>query len=173
MAGDQGAAGTQPVAGDQGAAGTQPVAGDQPTAGTQPVAGDQPTAGSQSGAGAQAGTGNASGPTFAELYDDVFFSCASLYCHGRSDHESNLHMPDVDGAFDAMVERDAAGSACASDTRKLVAPGDPDNSLLVLKLGDNPPCGDRMPQGASEGLNADQIERVRAWIAGGAPRGAP
>jgi len=47
-----------------------------------------------------------------------------------------------------------------------VTPGDPERSILYLKLSGAPGVGDRMPQGGS--LDAATIERFRIWIAEGA-----
>jgi len=55
-------------------------------------------------------------------------------------------------------------------------PGDPENSLLYLKLANRAPCGDpgmpimgavRMESGL---FNARELEVVRSWIASGAKK---
>jgi hypothetical protein len=53
---------------------------------------------------------------------------------------------------------------CAGKT--LVAPGKPDESLLMQKLRPNPMCGMRMPVGKV--LNDAQLLQVETWIKNGA-----
>ncbi|MBO6584552.1 MAG: T9SS type A sorting domain-containing protein [Gracilimonas sp.] len=50
--------------------------------------------------------------------------------------------------------------------KKIVIPGEPDNSPLVDKIEPNPQFGARMPQGGS--LSDQQISLIRQWIAEGA-----
>ena len=50
-----------------------------------------------------------------------------------------------------------------------VAPGNPDDSYLVIKLeGSSRMVGQQMPRGRDP-LSAEQIGTVRQWIADGAP----
>jgi hypothetical protein len=58
------------------------------------------------------------------------------------------------------------GPDCKDSGLKRVAPGKPDESLLLLKLEGKQPCGLPMPVGAK--LSDDQISQVRAWIQDGA-----
>jgi len=53
---------------------------------------------------------------------------------------------------------------------KRVDPGNPDASLLYLKIT-NPPCGSKMPlsYGTSGSLDPLQIAQIGAWIEAGAP----
>jgi hypothetical protein len=67
----------------------------------------------------------------------------------------------------------AEGGACEGKMR--VVPGDPENSLLYLKLANRAPCGSGMPVAGPpremSGLfNARQLEVVRSWIAAGAKK---
>jgi hypothetical protein len=50
--------------------------------------------------------------------------------------------------------------------KKIVIPGEPDNSPLVDKIEPNPQFGSRMPQGGT--LSDEQISLIRQWIAEGA-----
>jgi uncharacterized membrane protein len=50
--------------------------------------------------------------------------------------------------------------------RRYVVPGDPNSSLIYLKIT-NPPCGSKMPPGGS--LSEDEIDTIKNWILGGAP----
>lgn len=48
-----------------------------------------------------------------------------------------------------------------------VVPGDPEHSLMYLKLT-NPPCGSKMPSGIAGMATPEQLELVRQWILDGA-----
>ncbi|WP_421773530.1 T9SS type A sorting domain-containing protein [Gracilimonas sp.] len=50
--------------------------------------------------------------------------------------------------------------------KKIVIPGEPNNSPLVDKIEPNPQFGSRMPQGGA--LSDEQISLIRQWIAEGA-----
>lgn len=86
-----------------------------------------------------------------------------LACHsaaaaqGQLDLETNLHAATVE------VPSGNAGFV-------LVVPGSPDESLLYLKVANQPPSGTgtEMPPG-SGGLPEDQLAIVRGWIEDGAP----
>lgn len=49
-----------------------------------------------------------------------------------------------------------------------VAPGDPEHSLMYLKISGAPPCGNKMPPGMFGTATPEQIELVRQWIMEGA-----
>ncbi len=49
-----------------------------------------------------------------------------------------------------------------------VIPGKADESLLVMKIGENPPFGDRMPMRSKEFLSDEQIRLIGRWIDEGA-----
>jgi hypothetical protein len=60
-------------------------------------------------------------------------------------------------------------SGCNGTGWVRVKPSDPTNSLIYRKLLASVPCGSRMPLGTTTGWPAADIEKVRAWIADGAP----
>jgi hypothetical protein len=64
-------------------------------------------------------------------------------------------------AWDNLVDVASTGYA-----QQRVVPGQPNLSLLYLKLAGAAGVGDRMPQGGA--LPADDLENVRIWIAEGA-----
>lgn len=81
-------------------------------------------------------------------------------CHGAGGSGGlDLRSPDS--------RTNLVGAASANWTGELVVPGEPENSVLYLKLTGAPGVGDRMPQGGT--LDADALETVRRWIADGAP----
>lgn len=48
-----------------------------------------------------------------------------------------------------------------------IVPGKPDSSIMIQKIGPNPPFGDRMPQGGPY-LSGATIQMIRTWVAEGA-----
>jgi hypothetical protein len=46
-----------------------------------------------------------------------------------------------------------------------VQPGDPEHSLLLIKLRPGPPCGKIMPPAAIQALTEADIQQVADWIA--------
>ena len=50
-----------------------------------------------------------------------------------------------------------------------VAPGDPDNSMIIKKVEGHAGVGSRMPLGGSS-LPDETIQQLRDWIAAGAPQ---
>jgi uncharacterized membrane protein len=59
------------------------------------------------------------------------------------------------------------GYLCAGSELNRVQPGEPEKSLIYLKLT-NPPCGGKMPPAAFGTTTPEQVELVRQWIADGA-----
>jgi hypothetical protein len=66
-------------------------------------------------------------------------------------------------SYNGVVNGVGSGS-CSG--RRYVVPGDPNSSLIYLKIT-NPPCGNKMPPGGS--LSEDEIDTIKNWILGGAP----
>lgn len=74
-------------------------------------------------------------------------------------------------SYDAVVGVSAyTGGACAT-FGTLVVPTDPDNSLFLTKIRDDPPCGTVMPPTGA--LAAPLVQVVEDWILAGAPLEAP
>jgi hypothetical protein len=109
-------------------------------------------------------------PTFSAIYDELFCSrgCGVGICH--ADGDGGLLFRSKQQAYCALV--DVAPSAlCENDFMARVVPGDPDASLLVAKLGFEPPCGTPMPIGSRESndlVTDEHRAQVVAWIAAGA-----
>jgi hypothetical protein len=116
-------------------------------------------------------------PTFASIDELVFKqTCGTggTACHSSS---GSLYSGGLDlqaGAWDALVGK--PGNNIAGSRRDLlrVAPGDPDASLLVLKLrlktGSDPELGSGMPFGRPGSVCPATLTAIAAWIAGGAAR---
>ena len=100
-------------------------------------------------------------PTFAAVRDEILVpTCAFSSCHG-----SGAGGLDIEAGMSADALVDVASTALPDET--LVIPGDADGSYLIHKLeGAAGIDGDPMPPGGS--LDQDSIDRVRAWIDGGA-----
>jgi hypothetical protein len=110
--------------------------------------------------------------TFTAIYAAVFplgTTAQCNYCHDRPANQKsngNLNMGHTqDAAYAALVGKTSQDTLCAGGTQ-LVVPGNPDASLFYAKLT-NPPCGERMPQGADP-LTDAQLAMVKSWIAAGA-----
>lgn len=100
------------------------------------------------------------GTTFSFVQENVFdLSCALSGCHSGST------FPDLSSgqAYASIVD------AISSQGFKLIAPGDPDNSYLYIKITAGPDMsGSRMPQGGAP-LPATTTDAIRDWIERGAP----
>jgi hypothetical protein len=116
-----------------------------------------------------AGRTSPSAATFSTLYDTIFapVGCAAAFCHGANAPAGALQLGSRDRAYEALVGVPAAGTACADRGLLRVAPGEPQASLLLLKLTTQPPCGLAMP--APDALLSDsQVAAIRRWIEVGA-----
>jgi hypothetical protein len=106
-------------------------------------------------------------PTFSAVYGEILLPvCAGLFCHGASE-TGNLPMVTADMAYAALVNVPAHGPNCGDAGLLRVAPGDPDASLLYLKVT-NPPCGLKMPPSYEPYLDDRETAQIASWIAMGA-----
>lgn len=108
--------------------------------------------------------------SFDAIYENIFdvVGCTAAFCHAGGVGLGGLDLEGREHAYASLVGVPAAGEACRASGLPRVAPGDPEGSLLFLKLAGRAPCGLAMPPGAP--LAADQIARVRRWIEDGARR---
>ena len=85
------------------------------------------------------------------------------------DEDGDAHDNEDDGgAGDDEDNGDAHDNDEAHSDYQLIAPGDPVNSYLLMKVrGDERIVGDRMPPGMP--LEAEQIALIETWIEAGAP----
>jgi hypothetical protein len=131
-----------------------------------------------SDAGADTGT-DAGPPAFVAVYDVLHARNCIYPCHDRTAYGGMSLSPfdgnpvrhpddDLELAYDALMAPRATSMFCAGEVR--IVPGDPEASLLVRKVAtDGPaPCGERMPAGTFPRMPAEDVEVLRAWIAGGA-----
>jgi hypothetical protein len=109
----------------------------------------------------------ATGTSLARDVQPIFTAhCAVQFCHGEGSQVALLAL-DEGAAWASLVDVASATTAC--NAYKRVRPGEPDASYLLWKLAGAGPCltGVRMPKGGAP-LPADDIARIRAWIAEGA-----
>ena len=103
-------------------------------------------------------------PTLASIQDNVFsVRCAIPDCHGGGSVQYGLRL---DPGFSAGNLINVPSPRNANLIR--VVPFDPDASLLIQKLGDMPPVGERMPAGGRAPLTTATINVIRQWIQDGA-----
>jgi hypothetical protein len=109
--------------------------------------------------GAGAGSGSCA-PEIASIQAAIFVpKCGGTGCHGDVEPAASL---DLSGAELEARLVDVPSATC---DRTLVVPGNPELSFLYEKISvATPACGQPMPLGSA--LPADQMECVRAWIAG-------
>lgn len=119
--------------------------------------------------------------TFTSVYLDIFCktSCTNPYCHGSSGAWGELDLSSsIEVAYENLVAHrtgtnvPADGRATCRESDLLrVVPGQPEQSLLYLKITGNTPCGVRMPPPDEDysPLDPAQIEQIRRWIEAGAP----
>ena len=109
--------------------------------------------------------------TFDRIQAEVFDpSCASESCHSSVGRAGDLVLePGV--AYDELVGVDAAHPVAREDGLVRVEPGDPDGSLLCLKIEADGAThlGAAMPFTGPR-LTLETTETIRAWIRAGAPR---
>ena len=104
-------------------------------------------------------------PTWSSLYDNELWSCSNPMCHGGG--LAGVNFASKDAAWHSLIDQPANPKFdCAGLGKKRIVPGDPDNSLLILKLDINAPCGQQMPPGGT--LSDKAVARVREWIELGA-----
>jgi hypothetical protein len=92
-------------------------------------------------------------------------SCAGSICHSPGETPAG----DLDLVSPGVVDRVAEIESpnCAGEV--LAVPGDPEGSLIVRKLGDDPPCGDPMPLVGD--IDPGDAACIREWIEAISPAG--
>ena len=107
-------------------------------------------------------SGEESGVTFSRDIQPIFnVNCALSGCHVIY-HETGLDLRQGE-SYANLVSVPSKNNA----PRKRVVPGDPDSSVLYLKVTGDPSTGDRMPLDASP-LGSAPIDDIKTWIFEGA-----
>lgn len=104
------------------------------------------------------------GVTLLELQQDIFGAICTA-CHTGANAPRGLRLDSADNAYAFLVNQ------AADEIPELmrVNPGNPDDSYIIKKLeGAANIVGGRMPLGGPY-LTQEQINKVRTWIANGAP----
>ena len=115
------------------------------------------------------------GATFAKDIQKKIFdtTCATEFCHGATAASAGLDLSE--GAAIANLVDVPAVAQGAKDAHLLrVAPGDPDDSFLMLKIEGHLGANEGVPMPLVGGpLPAPAIDTIRRWIAAGASETAP
>ena len=107
------------------------------------------------------GAGELTETTLAQVSGVFSVSCALSGCHSGGEPTADMSL---EGDFAARIIGVASGQR---PDLKLVDPGNPDSSYLLIKVrGDDEIVSQQMPPGKV--LPAEQVEIIRAWIASGA-----
>ena len=106
----------------------------------------------------------------ADIYGPVIRARCSA-CHSDAPSFGGLaFFPGAMTAYTNLVgvpAGSAQGNLCRDSGLLRVQPGDPERSLLYLKLT-KPSCGSQMPPAMFGQVTAAQVSLVRQWIADGA-----
>jgi len=114
--------------------------------------------------------------TFDLIQHAIFenHGCTVGACHGNAE-SGGLDLR-AGASYDALIDQPSS----VDPARKRVDPGDPQRSVLFLKVASKtlpeqyPPSelgvGTPMPLGPVPGLSEDELEALRRWIYGAAPR---
>ncbi len=120
--------------------------------------------------------------SFTKVYEVIGPNCANNFCHYDSvpTRYSALDMSTRVRAFWSLVGQPSLGPACFQQGTRVV-PGDPDASILYLKVSmTTPKCGSQMPADRAKlltlgsamfsgtALALDQQQLIRSWIEEGA-----
>ena len=108
---------------------------------------------------------------FSTIQHRVFdISCAAA-CHQTSNAMVSGQLDlSADHAYASLVNVAAKNVGAVQDGLMRVKPGDPDHSLLYIKIAGHTPVayGTPMPQ-SGIALSAAAVDAIRAWIQDGAP----
>lgn len=103
-------------------------------------------------------------PVFADVPDEVqavFVNNTCLDCHSGANPSGRLSLDDAAISETALV---SVVANCSTNNTNLVEPGDPQNSVLYLKLANqNPGCGGVMPPGGNL-ISAADLNTIFDWI---------
>jgi hypothetical protein len=97
------------------------------------------------------------------VVDDVLLTCGSIVCH---DPFSGGIGTSLDLSQRGTLPASLLGLRATDDCDNLpyVDTDMPERSLLLRKLDDDPPCGDRMPAGDRPPLDSTQRACFTQWV---------
>jgi hypothetical protein len=93
--------------------------------------------------------------------DDYVTRTCGASCHSANRHEADLDL-ETRPIADRLIGVPGAQAGC--DVHPLADAGTPEASLIYLKLGEQPPCGERMPL-LGKTLSGAELDCVLEWIA--------
>jgi hypothetical protein len=99
----------------------------------------------------------------AEVMRSVLLTCGSIVCHDPFSGGIGLQL-DLSSAADLPASLVGTPSSASCGAIPYIDPEQPDRSLLLQKLEDDPPCGDRMPAGDRPPLDAVQRACLTTWV---------
>ena len=104
----------------------------------------------------------------------VIPNCAVAGCHDAVSKTHNQDLSTMDKIISNWVNVPGFDHCTGLDTPRVV-PGDPDASLVIMKIEGIAVClqSNRMPLPPRPALSAEQIDVIVAWIAAGAPSDQP
>jgi hypothetical protein len=111
--------------------------------------------------------------SFSKINTQIFEPNCTYACHSGGEFAAGGLDMKADPYHTLVGTRPVAG-ACESSPMMRVDPGQPDQSLVYLKVlakleGKAAPCGDVMPLGVDRpSLTADEVDAIRSWIEEGA-----
>jgi hypothetical protein len=95
-------------------------------------------------------------------------ACRTVFCHDAGTGELDFRTPEQ--LHESMVGVAASGEGCKELNLPRVQPGDPEHSLLLIKLRQGPPGGKIMPPAAIQALTPQDIQVVSDWTGTGRAR---
>jgi hypothetical protein len=98
--------------------------------------------------------------TTAQIQTQVF-SGKCVSCHGGTAPLGELDLTGMPLVLEGRIVETLSDTALCRGSR-FVVPGQPDRSLMYVKMTDTPTCGGSMPLGVS--VNAADAALVRQWI---------
>jgi hypothetical protein len=146
-----------------GAAGTTGEASGRAAAGGAPTRGSGgEAAAAEGGAGATAAPSAAAGASSScDGFAILAASCGTSGCHGKG---SNLE-EFATSEEEARAYIDRPGTLACLGQGDVIDPDAPAASLMLKKLTDDPPCGQRMPLTGNP-LSNTEIQCITDWIGG-------
>ena len=97
------------------------------------------------------------------VVDDILLTCGNVVCHDPFSGGIGLDLDLSDrGALpESLLDR--PGTAACGEAPYIDATN-PEDSLLLRKLDESPPCGERMPAGDRPALDDTQRACFEAWV---------
>jgi len=117
----------------------------------------------------------------AATWDSIWAELASdcVGCHNTTQGPSTGmgftlgNLGDACTSYNNIVGAAAVTPMCGASPMTVVAPGNPDGSLLMQKLTATQTCGDPMPpffEGGLSDVKPELVDRIRTWIMNNAPK---